>query len=166
MISWDGTDWGFASWNQDHNLRTAMKNSVVWFFLELARRIGTERMQKYVNLLEYVLKRILDDSTGDISNPSKRLWPIRAENYRDADRILNSKNIILNQEPDEQSKSTPPDQVLDLLSLVMVEEKLPDLETIKSWSRIMIGRAVDWAVYTHLEASDNNIMVPPKPDFL
>jgi len=30
----------------------------------------------------------------------------------------------------------------------------------------MIGRAVDWAVYTHLDAGDYNVMVPKKPKFL
>lgn len=123
-------------------------------------------MKKYVSALENVLRSILDDAEGDIRNPDKRLWPIRIKNYRDADRILNSKNIILNKEPDEQSKSTSPDEVLCFLSLAMAEDKLPDLKTIKTWSRMMIGKAVDWAVYTHLEASDNNIMTPQKPDFL
>lgn len=123
-------------------------------------------MEKYVNQLEDILRRILDDATGDIHNPDKRIWPIRAENHQMADHILNSKNVIMKKEPDEQAKSTPPDQVRDLLSLVMAEEKVPDLKTIKSWSRNMTGRAVDWAVYKHLEASDNNVMVPDKAEFL
>lgn len=35
-----------------------------------------------------VLNSILDDATGDIKNPNKRLWPIRAENYREAKKLL------------------------------------------------------------------------------
>ena len=31
-----------------------------------------------------VLRAILDDATGDVNNPDKRLWPIRAANYRAA----------------------------------------------------------------------------------
>ena len=34
----------FKYWMQDHTLRTAIKNSVVWYYQELARRIGNEDM--------------------------------------------------------------------------------------------------------------------------
>jgi hypothetical protein len=37
-----------------------------------------------------VLKTIVDDATGDIPGP-KRLWPIRAENYRRAKALLEEK---------------------------------------------------------------------------
>ena len=53
IIPWDGVDKGYAAWNQDHNLETAMQNSVVWVFQELAQRIGNERMQQYIDLVGY-----------------------------------------------------------------------------------------------------------------
>jgi beta-lactamase class D len=40
-------------WAQDHTLRTALPNSVVWFYQELARRIGAARMQAYVERFGY-----------------------------------------------------------------------------------------------------------------
>lgn len=53
VIPWDGVEWPFASWNQDHTLKTAMASSVVWFYQELARRIGPEQMQQHVTAVGY-----------------------------------------------------------------------------------------------------------------
>lgn len=53
IIKWDGRQRGFAAWNQDHNLQSAIQNSVVWFYQDLARRIGPEQMAHYVTLAEY-----------------------------------------------------------------------------------------------------------------
>jgi beta-lactamase class D len=58
VIQWDGTQYPVASWNQDHTLRTAIQNSVVWYFQELARRVGKEKMQYYVDLANYGNKDI------------------------------------------------------------------------------------------------------------
>lgn len=58
IIKWDGVHRDIESWNGDHNMRTAFRNSVVWFYQELARRIGYELMQKYVNLAGYGNKNI------------------------------------------------------------------------------------------------------------
>ena len=41
------------SWNRDHDLRSAVSNSVLWYFQETARRIGPERMAKGVKALRY-----------------------------------------------------------------------------------------------------------------
>lgn len=53
MLKWDGVQREVAAWNQDHNLRTGMRYSAVWFYQELARRIGAERMQHYLDLAGY-----------------------------------------------------------------------------------------------------------------
>jgi beta-lactamase class D len=53
VIKWDGKDYPIPAWNQDHTLKTAIQNSVVWYFQELARRVGRERMQQYVSAARY-----------------------------------------------------------------------------------------------------------------
>lgn len=53
VLSWDGQERSISSWNRDHSMTTAFPNSVVWFYQELARRIGEERMQDYVNRMSY-----------------------------------------------------------------------------------------------------------------
>jgi beta-lactamase class D len=53
VIQWDGTIYPTASWNQDHTLKTAMQNSVVWYYQELARRVGKEKMQQNLDGVGY-----------------------------------------------------------------------------------------------------------------
>jgi beta-lactamase class D len=53
IIKWDGVDRGLEAWNCDHNLRSAFKVSAVWFYQEVARRIGQERMQYFVDTTGY-----------------------------------------------------------------------------------------------------------------
>ncbi|WP_026076160.1 class D beta-lactamase [Noviherbaspirillum massiliense] len=58
--------WWPAAWNRDHTLRTALKDSVVWYYQELARRIGPERMQSYVDQFGY--------GNRNISGGIDRFW--------------------------------------------------------------------------------------------
>lgn len=58
VIPWDGVDRSIREWNADHNMRTAIRYSVLWFYQELARRVGKERMQRYVELVGYGNKDI------------------------------------------------------------------------------------------------------------
>ncbi len=53
VFKWDGVVRSIAAWNRDHTLRTAIAASAVPVYQEIARRIGVERMQKYVDLFEY-----------------------------------------------------------------------------------------------------------------
>lgn len=43
----------FKHWGQDQTLRSAIKYSVVWYYQELALRVGEKRMKKYVTALNY-----------------------------------------------------------------------------------------------------------------
>ena len=58
IIKWDSVDRHNEQWNKDNNLRSAFKYSVVWFYQELARRIGQKRMQKYIDTVGYGNKNI------------------------------------------------------------------------------------------------------------
>lgn len=53
VLTWDGIKRDFDVWNQDTNLRQAFKNSTVWFYQVLARKIGSERMQNFINKVGY-----------------------------------------------------------------------------------------------------------------
>ncbi len=53
LIKWDSTRYDIGTWNKDHSLKTAFANSVVWYYQEVARRIGQERMQHYVDMMQY-----------------------------------------------------------------------------------------------------------------
>jgi beta-lactamase class D len=66
VIPWDGTQYDFPSWNRDQTLKTAIRDSVVWYYQELARRVGRERMQSYVDAADY--------GNRDISGPIDSFW--------------------------------------------------------------------------------------------
>lgn len=57
-LRWDGTKYDIAAWNRDHDVKSAMRDSVVWFYQEVARRIGIERMREWVVRLRYGNARI------------------------------------------------------------------------------------------------------------
>ncbi len=66
VLPWDGVRRSREGWNRDHDLRSAMKQSVVWYYQELARRVGPDRMQKWVSALRY--------GNEDISGGIDRFW--------------------------------------------------------------------------------------------
>jgi beta-lactamase class D len=53
VFKWDGVTRSIEAWNKDHTLRSAIAVSAVPVYQEIARRIGAERMQKYVDLMDY-----------------------------------------------------------------------------------------------------------------
>jgi beta-lactamase class D len=53
VFKWDGVVRSIEAWNKDHTMRSAIAASAVPVYQEIARRIGEERMQKYVDLLDY-----------------------------------------------------------------------------------------------------------------
>jgi beta-lactamase class D len=56
----------FKHWGQDQTLRTAIKYSVLWYYRELALRVGAERMQQYVSKFNY--------GNRDSSGPLNGFW--------------------------------------------------------------------------------------------
>lgn len=73
VIKWDekkypryGTIAPFTTWWRDHTLRTALKNSVVWYYRELALGVGAQGMKEYVAKLNY--------GNRDTSGGVDRFW--------------------------------------------------------------------------------------------
>lgn len=66
LYKWNGTKYAFPYWNHDQTLASATRDSVVWYFQELAARIGQERMQEYLNKIDYGNK--------DISGGLTKFW--------------------------------------------------------------------------------------------
>lgn len=53
VLEWDGQEREFDVWNRDHSMTTAFRNSVVWYYQEVARRVGEERMQNFISRMHY-----------------------------------------------------------------------------------------------------------------
>lgn len=63
-VKWDGSDQPFDSWERDHSLDSAVKNSVFWFYQRTARRIGREWMRSALARLQYTK----DTFDGDVAS--------------------------------------------------------------------------------------------------
>lgn len=66
VLTWDKQTRSIAAWNQDTDLRNAYKNSVVWFYQELASRIGAENYVHYLKKMQY--------GNEDISGGLTQFW--------------------------------------------------------------------------------------------
>lgn len=53
LIAWDSVVRKNSNWNKDHDLKTAYKNSTVWYYQELARRVGSTAMKHWLDTSNY-----------------------------------------------------------------------------------------------------------------
>ena len=63
---WDGTQHKRKVNNRNHDLASAIRNSVLWYFQDVALDIGPERMQRYLDAFDY--------GNRDISGGQDRFW--------------------------------------------------------------------------------------------
>ena len=52
-IPWDGVKRSYPMWNKDQNLRSSMRNSVVWVYQKFAHEIGEEKERAYMKKIDY-----------------------------------------------------------------------------------------------------------------
>lgn len=62
VIKWDGVERERPDWNQDLDLKTAFRISAVWYYQELARRVGVEQMKVWLDKAMYGNR----DTTGGV----------------------------------------------------------------------------------------------------
>lgn len=65
-LAWDGVERWAPSWNRDHDMVSAFAESAVWYYQELARRIGEARMAAWLRDLDY--------GNADISGGIDTFW--------------------------------------------------------------------------------------------
>lgn len=58
VIKWDGQVRSIPEWNQDLSMYRAFRSSAVPYYQEVARRIGKDTMQKWLDSLSYGTKKI------------------------------------------------------------------------------------------------------------
>lgn len=63
---WDGVKHEFDTWNRDHTLGSAMRESVIWYYQAMARDIGEQRMNEWLQNISY--------GNEDISGGIDRFW--------------------------------------------------------------------------------------------
>jgi beta-lactamase class D len=52
-LSWDGLKRAHPEWNKDHSASTWMRYSVSWYGQRLAKLLGPEKMQSYVDIMNF-----------------------------------------------------------------------------------------------------------------
>ena len=99
LIKWDGINREMPAWNKDLTLREAFRESAVWYFQELARRIGQPTMQRYLDTAEYGNKTISSidsfwlDGSLQIS-PDEQVGLIRRLYFNDLPFAERSQRIV------------------------------------------------------------------------
>ncbi|EHP28869.1 periplasmic penicillin-binding transpeptidase [Sulfurimonas gotlandica GD1] len=61
IIKWDGKIRAYDAWNRDQNLKTALPKSCVWFYQELAQRVGNDKYLKHLQKIAYGNKKTGSD---------------------------------------------------------------------------------------------------------
>lgn len=66
VLPWDSVARFYDAWNKDQDLAHAIKHSTVWYYQELARRVGEEKMNAWIQKLQY--------GNMDISGGVDQFW--------------------------------------------------------------------------------------------
>ena len=145
VFKWDGVTRSIEAWNKDHTLRSAIAASAVPVYQEIARRIGPERMQKYVDLLDYGNHNIgggIDQFwlTGDM-----RIDPVQQIDF--VDRLRRGVLPVSKRSQDLVRDILPVTQVGDAViraksGLLGAERGQPSLGWMVGWAEKGEARAV------------------------
>jgi beta-lactamase class D len=89
VIQWDEKDRGFDAWNKDQTLETAFPVSCVWFYQELAQRVGSEKYSTHLKKLGYGNEKIGPNVTtfwleGDLKISAKEQINFLKKVYEDS----------------------------------------------------------------------------------
>lgn len=140
VIPWDSIHRQIPVWNHDHQLESAFQNSVVPWYQELARRIGTEKMQFWVSKTGFGK---MDISTENIDlfwlSGESRISPLEQLDFQ--------KRLIKNELPFKQKN-------IDLLMKIMIIEETPEyiLRGKTGWA-VMDGKNIGWLTgYLEMES--------------
>ena len=59
VLPWDGTQNPNETWNRNHTLESAMRNSVDWYFKDMIRKMGAMRVESFMNRVDYGNRNII-----------------------------------------------------------------------------------------------------------
>ncbi|MDQ3800016.1 MAG: penicillin-binding transpeptidase domain-containing protein [Acidobacteriota bacterium] len=131
----------FVHWGKDHALRTAFKYSVLWYYRELAAKVGLPEMRKRVAAFNYGNKEVSDA----VSN----FWLDDSLKISAAEQVEFLRAFYENRLP-VSKRST------DIVKDIMVFEKTPEytLSAKTGGGPVAPGKYIGWFV-GYLEANGN-----------
>lgn len=91
IIKWDSLKYPRQQfwpdeWAKDHNLKSAFKYSVVWFYKELSERINPDTYKKYLDQFNYGNK--------DLSGPKNEFWLVSSLKISPDEQMNFIKNLF------------------------------------------------------------------------
>lgn len=140
VIPWDSVKRQNPNWNSDQDLKTAFKNSTVWYYQELARRVGAQQMKYWLDKANYGNA----DTTGGID----KFWLTGALRISPEQQIDFLKRLYDNKLPFSQRS-------LDILKKIMITKNTLDyvLRAKSGWCE-QDNKDLGWYV-GYLETKDN-----------
>ena len=138
VIPWDSLARQIPAWNRDHNLASAFRNSVVPWYQELARRVGTERMQDWVTKAEFGKMEIRNENID-------LFWLVGNSRITPFEQLDFQKRLIKNELPFSQSS-------IDLVKKIMIIENKPEyIFRGKTGWATMDEKNIGWMVGYHIK---------------
>ena len=133
VIKWDGTKRGNAEWNKDMDMTEAFKVSSVPFYQEVARRIGKDTMQQWIDSVGYGNK--------NISGPIDSFWLNNTLKISPDEQLGLVKKLYFDQLPFRKS-------VQQMVRDVMIQENNTayQLSYKTGWGFAEDGKAIGWVV--------------------
>jgi beta-lactamase class D len=133
VIPWDGVTRPIAAWNRDHDLASAITYSVVPYYQELARRVGRERMERFVRLFNY--------GNMDISGPLDLFWLGNSLEISADEQILFLRRLAAGNLPVSR-------RTLDIVRRILILEETPDhvLRGKTGFTNETAGGVIGWFV--------------------
>ncbi|RPI14166.1 MAG: class D beta-lactamase [Ignavibacteriae bacterium] len=132
IIKWDSVKRQIPEWNRDLNMKDAFTYSAVWFYQEIARRIGQEKMQDYIDTVGYGNK--------DISGGIDRFWLDGGLRISQQEQIEFLKKLFSNRLPFSQRS-------MDIVKNVMLQDDTPGYKLYaKTGWALRTGTDIGWWV--------------------
>ncbi|MBX9851671.1 MAG: class D beta-lactamase [Cytophagaceae bacterium] len=108
VIKWDSIERWVPAWNKDQDMKTAFSNSTVWFYQEVARRVGGKKMKYWLNKAQYGNM----DTTGGIDH----FWLTGGLRITPEQQLNFLKKLYLNQLPFSKKN-------MEIVKRIMIREQ-------------------------------------------
>ena len=111
ITKWDSVKRSYDTWNQDLDMKRAYKYSAVWFYQELARRVGYDKMKYYIEANHY--------GNENINGGIDKFWLKGDLRISPDEQIEFLKNLYLNKVKFSQ-------RTIDIVKNIMIYEQNED----------------------------------------
>ena len=140
MFKWDGQKRDIDAWNADTDLKNAFRNSTVWYYVELAKKIGKKTYKRYLKKSQY--------GNGNLSEKGDDFW-----NYGNfAVSPINQIWMLIKLHDEQLSFSK---RTFDIVKNIMVVEKNEQYTLRAKTGRTSFGNEnIGWYI-GYVERADN-----------